>query len=154
LILSQSGELWTKKRLKLYLYYTHSLERTKFSGISKTQWFQQYTKAEVDVPRAHIKLPMEGDLTQKVKDELTKFVCSKYCPKGVRITSIPDLRWHLFCKQVARSDKLPTLGALEEHIKCVRLQSRVWCQATVIQQQPFYPLKFGYYKDTGVSCCQ
>ncbi|KAG1714246.1 Glutamate decarboxylase [Nymphon striatum] len=29
--------------------------------------------------------------------------------------------------------------ALEEHIKRVRLQSRVWCQATVMQQQPFEP---------------
>ena len=85
-----------------------------------------------------------------MKDELAKFVCSRYCPKGIHITSIPDLRWHLFCKQLAESNKLPpTLGALEEHIKRVRLQSRVWCQATLIQQQPFEPLKFGYYKDTG-----
>jgi hypothetical protein len=73
-----------------------------------------------------------------------------YCPKGVCITSIPDLRWHLFCKQLAESNRLPpTLGALEEHIKRVRLQSRVWCQATVMQQQPFDPLKFGYHKDAG-----
>ncbi|KAG1669115.1 hypothetical protein GQR58_017625 [Nymphon striatum] len=38
--------------------------------------------------------------------------------------------------------------ALEEHIKRVRLQSRVWCQATVMQQQPFEPLEFGYCIDT------
>ena len=80
---------------------------------------------------------------------MAKFVCLRYCPKGVHITSIPDLRWHLFCKQLAESNKLPpTLGALEEHIKRVRLQSRVWFQATVMQQQPFEPLNFGYYKDT------
>ena len=42
----------------------------------------------------------------------------------------------------------PTLDALEEHIKRVRLQSQVWYQATVMQQQPFDPIKFGYYKDT------
>ena len=105
-------------------------------------------KADVDLPRALLKLPVEGDLTQEVKDALEKFVCLKYCPKGVRITSIPDLRWHLLCKQLAESNKLPpTLGALEEHIKHVRLQHRVWHQATVMQQQPFEPLQFGYSKD-------
>ena len=55
-------------------------------------------KADVGLPRALLKLPVEGDLTQEVKDELEKFVCLKYCPKGVHITNIPDLRWHLFCK--------------------------------------------------------
>ena len=55
----------------------------------------------------------------------------------------------MFCKQLAESNKLPfTIGALEEHIKRVRLQSRVWYQATVMHQQPFELLQFGYYKDT------
>ena len=80
-------------------------------------------KVDMDLPRAFMKVPMEGDLTEEVKDELARFVCSRYCPKGVHITSIPDLRWHLFCKQLAESNKLPpTLDALEEHIKRVRLQ--------------------------------
>ncbi len=93
-------------------------------------------KADVYLSRALMKLPMEGDLSQEVKDELEKFVRSRYCPKDVRISSIPDLRWYLFCKQLAESNKLPpTLGALEAHINRVRLQSRVWCQATVMQQQ-------------------
>ena len=92
----------------------------KFSGIGKTKWFQQYMKADVDLPRALMKLPVEGDLTQEVKDELAKFVFSRYYPKGIHITSIPDLRWHLFYKQLAESNKLPpTLGALQEHIKRV-----------------------------------
>ena len=34
-------------------------------------------------------------------------------------------------------------------MKRVRLQSRVWFQATIMQQQqPFEPLNFGYYKNT------
>ena len=121
----------------------------KFSGISKMKWFQQYLKVDVDLPRALMKLPIAGELTQEATKELEKFVCLNYCPKGVWITSIPDLRWHMFCKQLAESNKLlPTVGALEEHIKRVRLQSRVWYQATVMHQQPFEPLQFGYYKDT------
>ncbi|SMN02506.1 hypothetical protein SPONN_1209 [uncultured Candidatus Thioglobus sp.] len=133
--------------LPIFHAFTGTDNVGKFSGIGKPKWFQQYMKADIDLPRALMKLPVEGDLTQEVKNELA---CSRYCPKGVHITSIPDLRWHLFCKQLAESNKLPpTLGALEEHIDRVRLQSRVWCQATLVQQQPFEPLKFGYYKDTG-----
>ena len=135
--------------LVMFHAFTGSDNIGKFSGIGKATWFQQYIKADMALPRAFMELPVDGDLTQEVKDELTKFVCLRYCSKGVQITSIPDLRWHLFCKQLAESNRLPpTLGALEEHIKCVRLQSRVWSQATVMQQQPFDPLKFGYYKDT------
>lgn len=134
--------------LPIFHAFTEADNVGKFSGIGKPKWFQQYMKADIDLPRAFMKLPVEGDLT--VKNELAKFVCSRYCPKGVYIASIPYLRWHLFCKQLAESNKLPpTLGALEEHINCVRLQSRVWCQATLMQQQPFEPLTFGYYKDTG-----
>ena len=106
-------------------------------------------KADIGLPKALMKLPLEGDLTQEVKDELSKFVCFRYCPKGVHITSIPELRWHLFCKQLAESDKLPlTLGTLDEHVKRVRLQSRTWFQATIMQQQPFDPMNFGYCKDS------
>ena len=52
----------------------------KFSGIGKTKWFQVYMKADLDLPRAFMKLPMEGDLTQEVKDKLARCVCSRYCP--------------------------------------------------------------------------
>ncbi len=100
-------------------------------------------KADVHLSRALMKLPMEGDLSQEVKDELAKFVCSRYC---VRISSIPDLRWYLFCKQLAESKQVTT------YTWCTRgthqLQSRVRCQATVMQQQPLDPLQFGYYMDT------
>ena len=92
----------------------------------------------MELPTAFLKLPLEGDLTQEVNEELTKFVYSMYCPKGVCITSVPDLRWYLFCKQLAESNKLPpTPGALEKHVKRVRLQSRVWCHATIMKQQHF-----------------
>ena len=39
----------------------------KFSEISKTKWFQQYLKADMDLPRALMKLPKEGELKQEVK---------------------------------------------------------------------------------------
>ena len=73
-----------------------------------------------------MKLTEEGDVTQDVKDALVKFVCLKYCPKDIHITSILDLRWHLFCKRLAESTKLPpTAGSLEQHIE--RVQYRLGC---------------------------
>ena len=39
----------------------------KVSGIGKTKWFQVHMKADLDLPRAFMKLPVEGDLTQEVK---------------------------------------------------------------------------------------
>ncbi len=136
--------------LPIFHAFTGADNVGKFSGIGKTKWFQRYIKADMDLPRAVIKLPVEGYLAQEVKNKLEEFVCLRYCPKGVCIKSIPDLRWYMFCKQLAESNTLPpTLGALEEHIQRVRLQCREWCQATMTQQQPFEPVYFGYYKDTG-----
>ena len=95
-----------------------------------------------------MKLPEESDLTQEVKDTLAKFICSVYCPQGIYITNIPELRWHLFCKHLAESSNLPpTLGAIEEHIKRVRVQSQVWSQAMDMQQTPLDPLNNGYDRD-------
>ncbi|CAG2058058.1 unnamed protein product, partial [Timema podura] len=74
---------------------------------------------------AMMKLTVEGYLMQEVKDELENFACSMYCPK-----------------QLVESNKLPpSLGTLKER---VRLQSRVWFQVTVVQQQPFDPLSLVY----------
>ena len=106
----------------------------RFSGLGKTKLFQQYMKVDRDIISTLMKLTEEGNLTQEVKDALASFVCLLYGPKGIHITSIHDLRWHLFCKHQAESSKLPpTVGALEEHFGRVRVQSRVWCQATMIR---------------------
>ena len=103
-------------------------------------------KVDRDIISALMKLT-EGDLTQEVKDALANFVCLLYCPKGIHITSIPDLRWYLFCKHPAESSKMhPTVGALEEHTEHVHVHSRVWCQATMMWQYLFDPLKHGYYQ--------
>ena len=104
--------------------------------------------AERNIVKALMKLPEDDDLTQEMKDILASFVCLSYCPKDIKIAGIPDLRWYLFCKHLAENNKLsPTTGALEEHIERVRVQSRVWCQATVMWQQLFDTLKHSYHQD-------
>ena len=51
-----------KEKAQVLLYSMHLLEQTifrKFSGIGKTKWFQ----ADVHLPRALMKPPMERDLS-------------------------------------------------------------------------------------------
>ncbi|KAI4810921.1 hypothetical protein KUCAC02_013848, partial [Chaenocephalus aceratus] len=73
-----------------------------------------------------------------------------YSPKGINIKTIPELRWHLFCKHRAEGDKLPpTLGVLKQHILRVHVQTRVWAQAAIALQDPqLDPLHNGYFRDS------
>ena len=105
--------------LLVFHAFTAADNAERFSGLGKTKWFQWCIKVDKDIISALMKLTEEGDLRHDVKNELASFVCLLYCPKSIHITSIPDLRRHLFCKHLAESSKLlPTVGALEEHIEC------------------------------------
>ena len=80
---------------------------------------------------------------------LIRLYCSAYRQKGIPLSNIPELRWHLSCKYMAESKKLPpTLGALKQHILRARVQARVWGQAAVPQQKLLDPLKNGYHRDS------
>ena len=57
-----------ERALPIFNAFTGADNIGKFSGIGKTKWFQQYMKADIDLPRALMKLPVEGDPTQEVKD--------------------------------------------------------------------------------------
>ena len=74
-------------------------------------------EAESEVHEALGKICENGDMSEETESILEKFVCSAYSPKGVNITLLPDLRWHLFCKNMAESERLPpTIAALRQHI--------------------------------------
>ena len=69
-------------------------------------------------------------LTEEKMTSFVAFVCAVYCKKGIQIRNITELRWHIFCKYMADSDKLPpTVGVLKHHIMRVHVQVRVWGQA-------------------------
>ena len=82
-------------------------------------------KVDREVISALIKLTEEDDVIHDVKDAFTKFVCLLYCQKCIHIASFGDLRWHVFCKHLTVSTKLPpTAGSLEQRIE------RVHCTRT------------------------
>ncbi|PIK61641.1 hypothetical protein BSL78_01459 [Apostichopus japonicus] len=121
----------------------------RFSRIGKATWLQIYLKADREVVKALQMLSDATEVTDDLLSMLATFVSAAYPPKGIRIASIPELRWHLFCKHMAESDKLPpTPGALKQHILRVQIKATVWGQASVAQQQFLDPLKHGFCKDT------
>jgi hypothetical protein len=120
----------------------------RFARIGKTTWLKHFIEADEEVVGALTMLSSDRDVTEDLLTILAKFVCAAYCPRGIQIRDIPELRWHLFCKQMAESEKLPpTVGALHQHILRVHLQARVWGQASIVQQESLDPLENGYHKD-------
>ena len=91
----------------------------------------------------------DTDVTEDfLESTLARFVCTAYRPKGLQISSIPDLRWHIFCKCKAESEKLPpTMDALKQHILRTHVQARIWGQAAHPKQVPLDPLQNSYHKD-------
>ena len=64
--------------------------------------------------------------TTEIIDAIEKFVCQLYLPKTT-FTKVKDLRWWLFRKKQAQSERLPpTLAALHERILCAHYQVMVW----------------------------
>ena len=121
----------------------------RFARIGKATWFKLFLESDDDVIRALCMLCDDTDVTGDfLESTLARLVCAAYCPQGLQVSSIPDLRWHLFCKYMAESEKLPpTMGALKQHILRTHVQARVWGQAAHPKQVPMDPLLNGYYKD-------
>ena len=120
----------------------------RFSRVSKTTWFKLFLEADGHVVQALTMLTSSNEVSETQLSTLASFVCTAYCPKGINIKSIPELRWHLFCKQMAEGVRLPpTYGALKQHILRVHVQARVWGQASIAHQVFLDPLQNGYHID-------
>ena len=121
----------------------------RFARIGKATWFKLFLESDDDVIRALCMLCDDTDVTEDfLQSTLARFVCTAYCTKGLQISSIPELRWRLFCKYMAESEKLlSTMGALKQHILRTHVQARVWGQAAHPKQVPLDPLQNSYHKD-------
>ena len=82
---------------------------------------------------------------------IKKLVCKLYQP-NTHITKVKELRWLLFCKKQAESERLPpTLAALKEAIKKAHYQCMVWNNDIV--PNPELPLNYGWKLETGTYQC-
>ena len=64
-------------------------------------------KSDIDVVNSLLMFSTEKDVSENMLATLVRFVCAIYSPKGICINTIPEMRWYLFCKHMAESDKLP-----------------------------------------------
>ena len=78
----------------------------RLARLGKPTWFQLFMEAEDDVTEALCTLCDDADMSEDLQLTLAQFVCTAYSPKG-HLSSIPELRWQLFCKFMAESEKLP-----------------------------------------------
>ncbi|KAE8288342.1 hypothetical protein D5F01_LYC12210 [Larimichthys crocea] len=139
------------KALPAFHAFTGADNAGRFSRIGKATWLLQvFLNADEHIVKALQMLLDEAHVTEGMVSTLEHFTCAAYSPKGINIKAIPQLRWHLFCKHRAESDKLPpTLGALKQHILRVHVQTRVWAQAAIALQDPqLDPLQNGYFRDS------
>ena len=136
------------KALPAFHAFTGADNTGHFSRIGKATWWNIYLKADDHVLKALQMISQTEKVTEDLHSALARFVCTVYSPKGIQIDNIPELRWYLFCKHMAESDKLPpTLGALKQHVLRAHVQASVWGQADIAQQEFIDPLQNGYHKD-------
>lgn len=138
------------KALPAFHAFTGADNTGRFSRIGKATWLEAYMKATPDVINCLQMLSTEAEVSETMLSTLASFVCVAYSPKDIYIKNICELRWHLFCKHMAESDKLPpTLAALKQHVLRVHIQARVWGQANIALQGPqLDPLQNGYHKES------
>ena len=147
--------IWTElglekaKALPAFHAFSGSDNTGRFARIGKATWFKLYMKADATVVKAFKTIQQIGDVSEEIMTTLESFVCAAYCPRGVNVERIPELRWYLFCKHMAESDRLPpTFGAFQQHLLRVHVETTVWGQASVADQVMIDPLKNGFFKDS------
>ena len=78
---------------------------------------------------------------------IEKFVCKLYLPK-TSITTVKELRWFLFKKKQAQSDRLPpTQAALYQAILQAHYQMMVWNSDTITNPELLSPQNYGWRMD-------
>src|SRR6218665_3940320 len=113
---------------------------------------QEHMKADRNVISSLQMLSTEAEVTDTPLANLASFVCAAYSPKGIYIYTISELRWYLFCKHIAKSDKLPfTLGALRQHVLRVHIQTAQARVCGPVSWQPYCEMQDSDHIGLGVN---
>ena len=119
----------------------------RFAGKSKITWLRHFLNMDQATIEAFYALGSEEELSGETEAALQSFVCKGYCPAGVSITSLKDLRWYLFCKYQSEGEHLPpTTAALHEHTLCAHVQAFIWHQAHLPHQTHLDPTQNGWHQ--------
>jgi len=118
-----------------------------FAGRGKLVCWKAFQAADTHVISALCNLGTTVMPCQDTITDIEKFVCQLYQPK-TNITTVKELRWFLFRKKQAQSDRLPpTQAALYEAILRSHYQLMVWNNDIVPNPQLPSPQNYGWKMD-------
>ena len=104
-----------------------------FAGKGKATWWKAFQEASQDVITALANLGTSEQQSAETMAAIEKLICKLYVPKTT-ITTVKDLRWWLFKKKQAQSEKLPpTQAALQQTV--TNYQVMIWNNDIVPQLQ-------------------
>ena len=117
-----------------------------FSGHGKPLCWKAFLKVDEDVVREMAKLGTTLTPSEETIKAIEKFVC-ELCVPNTSLTSVKDLRWLLFRKKQAQSERLPpTRGALLQAVLRAHYQTMVWNNDVVANPDITSPKNYGWEK--------
>ena len=106
-----------------------------FSGKGKLTWWKILQEADEDVITKLETLTVNENPTAETETAIEKLVCQFYLPKTT-ITEVKELRWWLFRKKQAQSERLPsTQDALHVTILRALHQLMIWNNDRILNPQ-------------------
>ena len=121
-----------------------------FAFKGKLGCWKAFLEADEDSVTALANLGTTVQPTSSTIAAIEKLVCQLYQPK-THISRVKDMRWFLFRKKQAQSEKLPpTQAALKEAILRAHYQTMVWNNDTVPNRELPSPETYGWTMDKGM----
>lgn len=116
-----------------------------FAGKGKPACWKAFLEADKDSVDALADLGTTAQPT-----EVEKLVCQLYQPKTL-VSCVKDLRWLLFRKKQAQSERLPPMqAALKEAILCAHYKTMIWNNDKIPNPQLPSPESYGWTADKGI----
>ena len=120
-----------------------------FAGKGKLACWKAFLKAGEECATALAGLGSTPQPTPETFAAIEKLVCLLYLPK-TQIFRVKDLRWFLFRKKQAESERLPpTQAALKEAIMRAQYQAMVWNKDKVPNPDLPSPAEYGWKMQNG-----
>ena len=118
-----------------------------FSGKGKASCWKTFIEADEEVISGFSALGVDAIPSRETMALIEKFVCQLYVPR-TDICTVKELRWWLFRKKQAQSERLPpTQDALSQAILRAHYQLLVWNNDKVANPTLPSPKNFGWTAD-------
>jgi hypothetical protein len=119
-----------------------------FSEKGKIACWKAFNDSDQDIMTTFIQLGTTEYPYAEIIAGIEKFVCRLYQP-NTRIHRVAELRWHLFKRKKAQSEKLPpTQGAVHEAILRSHYQAMVWNNDRISNPTLPSPENYGWKQES------